>query len=108
MEDAADLFAIGVQECPRRFGRQDVKHATLGDVAPLEVVRAQPVADDNVRALLIQGGGDVGADEARAPRDHIHARPPSLSPSERGPISKLPFGAAVPLTGSTNPETPAN
>ena len=54
---------------------------------------------DNVSPLLIQGGGDVGADKPRAARDHIHARPPSLSPLNSAPIKKELSGAAVPLVG---------
>ena len=82
-----NFFAVGVQESSRRFGWNDVHEAALGDVAPFEVVRAHPVADDNVRALLIQGGGDVGADKPGAARDHIHAPPPSLRPANPAMIS---------------------
>ena len=75
MDDAGDLFAIGVQERSGRLGRNDVQQAALGDVAPFEVVRAHPVADDDVGALLIERGGDVGADEPGAAGDHIHVAP---------------------------------
>ena len=103
MDDAGNHFAIGVEESPRRFGRNEVQQAALGDVAPFEVVRAQPVADDNVRALLVEGGGDVGADEPCAARNHVHARSPSLGPASAEAIDlsrknpKELLGAALPV-----------
>ena len=105
MDDASNLSPIGLQESQRRFGRYDVHQATLGDVAPLEVVRAKPVADDDVRALFIEGRGDVGADESSAAGDHIHVAPPTLRMADGALINSTTvnpgelLGMAFPLSG---------
>ncbi len=75
MDDAGDLLAIGVQERCGRLRRNDVRKPTLGDVAPFEVVRAHPVANDDIGALLIERGGDIRADKPGAAGDHIHVAP---------------------------------
>jgi len=86
----------------RRIGRNDVEQTALGDVAPFKIVRAHPVAGNDIRALLIKGGGDVGADKPCAARDHVHAAPLSNRPANAAIIRlttgtlKEPFGAALP------------
>ena len=69
----------------RRIGRNDVERTTLGGVAPFKIVRAHPVVDNDIRAMLIEGGGDVGADKPCAARDHARSGP--VQPARRTPLS---------------------
>ena len=75
MDDPGDLFAIGVQKRCGRLRRNDVREAALGDIAPFEVVRAHPVADDDIGALLIERGGDVGPMNPAPPVIRYTSRP---------------------------------
>lgn len=100
VEDAGDFFPIGAQERSSRIERNDVELTALGDVAPFEVVRTDPVADDVIRALLVEGRGDVGADEPGAAGDHVHAAPPFLRCTDAAMIgANKPFGGPRRLIG---------
>ncbi len=55
------------------FGEHEVAEHALAQVHPARVL-PQPVADHEIVAtLLVQGGGDVGADEAGGAGDEDHA-----------------------------------
>ena len=72
MHDRLDLADMAVEIGKQGVGGNDVGELALGDVAPLVAV-AQAVADDHrPAALFLQGGDDVGPDEAGSAGDHDH------------------------------------
>src|SRR5271166_3824818 len=104
MHNPGDFPAIGYKKLPRRFWRDDVEKAPLGDIAPLEIVRPDPIADNDVGAG-VKGRSNIRADDPGPASNHVHARSPPFCSANgahaRRAASKK--SAAAPST----PELPA-